>query len=406
MKIVLFIDGFPSMSQTFIVRKVKALAEQGAQILVVSFGRPEQPTHLNLVAGHENIKIEYIPTDEGNWVQRVLALFYIFAKAFCSSTSEKSRYWKATKRYGSLLNRVKPARKLFKLIGIRGDVYHFEFGGTAVDQIDFLREFARPCITSFRGSDISTYPSYKPDLAAKYQEVMRYSDRIHCTAIAIASKAAQFGDPQKIFINRPSTDAAYFKPQGTNSRDPNLIITAGRLKWVKGLTYSLLAVAQLAPRYPKLKYVIVGDGPAKEELMFYVSDLGIQEHVHFYGPASAEEIRDLLEKSSIYLLSSVSEGISNAVLEAMAMETPVIVTNAGGMAEAVTDGIEGFVVPRYNSLALAEKMALLLGDDELRKKMGLCGRERILRDFTIERQTEVFLNEYEVLIKLAGRSKA
>lgn len=400
--LVLLVEEFPSTSQSFIVRKVKALAERGVRVNVVSIGRPQRPEHLELLAGLENARITYIPNDKGNRLQRALVWAYMFIWAGFTAPAEAYQFWKSTGRYGSIAKRLKAYRKLLGLIGIRGDIYHFEFGDIAAEYIDYLADLSQPCLVSFRGADIDIYPRSHPELKQVYARVIQNANRIHCVSQAIAEQAAKYGDRNKIFINRPAIDAAFFQPNSSGARDQNLVVSVTRLKWKKGLTYALLAIAKLAADFPDIRYVIVGDGPAREELQFYIDDLGLQRNVELRGWASADQVKSLLEKAAVFLLSSIEEGISNAVLEAMAMQAPVVVTTAGGIAEAVTDGVEGFVVPRYDPQGIAVKLATLLEDEALRNRMGQCGRERILRDFTIERQVEVFLHEYEMLLRQTG----
>lgn len=394
MEITIFVDEFQSLSQTFIAHKVKALAERGEHVTVVSLGRPQNPAHVELLKDARNVYIKYVPKDKGTRLRRMFVWAFVFARALIISPKDAYQLWTLTRRYDSLRVRLKHARRLLGLVGVRSDIYHFEFGSIAAEYIDYLKKFARPCIVSFRGSDMLIYPHTNEKLKSSYKEVIEHADRIHCTSEAVASQAAQFGDRQKMFINYPSIDASFFKPSSVIERDPHLVITVGNLKWVKGLTYALLAIAQLVPDFPDLRYVIVGDGPSRKELLFYAADLGIRDHVEFYGRATAVEVKRLLGKASVFLLSSVSEGLSNAALEAMAMEVPVVTTDAGGMPEAVDDGVEGFVVPRYDPSAIAAKLRLLLANEDLRKRMGENARQRGLRDFTIERQTEVFLKEY------------
>jgi glycosyltransferase involved in cell wall biosynthesis len=201
-----------------------------------------------------------------------------------------------------------------------------------------------------------------------------------------------------MFVNYPAIDAAFFSPLDVH-RQGNVVVTVSRFHWKKSLPTALMAVALLRRDCPDVRYVLVGDGKLEErtELAFHVHDLGIAEHVEFHGPASAEEVRELLAQASVFVLPSVSEGLPNSVLEAMAMEVPVVVTDAGGMPEAVADGVEGFVVPRRDYRALAEKIETLLRNPGLAREMGKRGRERVLRQFTLERQTETFLQVYQEL---------
>jgi len=397
MKIVIFVPEFFSLSQTFIIRKVKALAERGESVTVVSFGDSRNKAHKEILKDARNANVINIPSDNGTPLRRILVWVFLGVKALLTSPGDTYAFWKQARHYGSWKDRLKQFRKLLGLVGIRGDVYQFEFGDLAANYIDYLKSNAKPCIVSFRGADIDIYPHLNPQLKHVYQEVIEHADRIHCVSEAIANRASQWGDKRKFFINRPSVDASIFEPAALANRDPNMILSVARLKWKKGLNYALLAVAQLIPDFPSLRYVIVGEGQAKDELLFYAADLGIRNHVEFYGRASVDEVKNLLGRTSIFLLSSLEEGISNAVLEAMSMEVPVVTTDAGGMAEAVTNGVEGFVVPRYDPDAIAENLKLLLVDEKLRLEIGSAARQRILREFTIERQAQVFLDEYYAL---------
>ena len=398
MKIVIFVPEFFSLSQTFIIRKVRALAERGESVTVVSFSDSRNKAHKEILKDVRNVNVINIPSDNGTPFRRILVWVFLGVKALLTSPGDTCAFWKLTRHYGSWKDRLKQFRKLLGLVGIRGDVYHFEFGDLAAAYIDYLKSFARPCIVSFRGSDINTYPLANPELASLYREVILHADRIHCTSEEIAHRVAELGGSHKAFINHPAIDASFFAPDSNSTRDPNLVVTVGRLKWVKGLTFALLAISKLVREFPNLHYVLVGDGPSRDELAFYVDNLGIQKNVEFYGRASTGEVKNLLGKASVFLLSSISEGVSNAVLEAMAMEVPVVTTDAGGMAEAIDNGVEGFVTPRYDPTMLAERVKQLLSNEDLRKKIGKNARQRILRDFTIERQVEVFLTEYSNLV--------
>jgi glycosyltransferase involved in cell wall biosynthesis len=105
------------------------------------------------------------------------------------------------------------------------------------------------------------------------------------------------------------------------------------------------------------------------------------------------------------MLPSVSEGISNAALEAMAMEVPIVTTSAGGMSEAITDRVEGLVVPPREPAALTKGISTLLGDRDLRIELGRTGRSRTERDFSLRRQIDSFVSEYRSLLSGSGTKK-
>ena len=405
MKIAIFVGSIFSPVTTFLYRKAKMLAVSGEFVTVVVSGVDQNIVHERLLEDDEHIRIISIPVDQGSYSRRFWVWTLLFVRALWKSPKDIYRFWKVARQYGTWPLRLKSMRNLLGFAGLQSDVVHFEYGHIAVQYIDYVKSIETPSVVSFRGADINFFPIIKEDLNELYRQVIKHVDRVHCVSKPIARKVAQLGGGQKIFVNHPSIDASFFKPSSFSAKEPHLIVSVARLMWKKGLNYALLAMAQLIPEFPDLRYVIVGDGPNKDELLFYIHDLGLQNHVQLYGQASEDEVKNILDKASIFLLSSLEEGLSNAVLEAMSMELPVVTTDAGGMAEAVTNGVEGFVVPRYDSKAIAERIRQLLKDGDLRQQMGRGARQRVLCDFTLERQVQVFLDEYYLLKKQYDDSK-
>ncbi len=100
----------------------------------------------------------------------------------------------------------------------------------------------------------------------------------------------------------------------------------------------------------------------------------------------------------VFLHPAVSEGFGNAVLEAQAMQLPVVCSDAGGLAENVSHGESGFVTPRRDPAALAEMLALLAAEPALRRQMGQAGRLRVETHFQLEQQISAFENFYQTLL--------
>jgi colanic acid/amylovoran biosynthesis glycosyltransferase len=134
-----------------------------------------------------------------------------------------------------------------------------------------------------------------------------------------------------------------------------------------------------------------------------IHDLGLAGHVNLLGRLSSAQVQEALEKADIFLLPSLSEGISNSILEAMAMELPVISTKAGGMDEAIFDGQEGFLIPTYNVKLLGEKILSCIKNYDLRQKMGMLGRIRVEQEFNITNQVRKFEEQYIALTKTSPK---
>jgi glycosyltransferase involved in cell wall biosynthesis len=184
-------------------------------------------------------------------------------------------------------------------------------------------------------------------------------------------------DPDK-FTRRAGRAAA--RRQLGLPDDGSLIIGGvGRLDEAKGFSYLIDAVAQLAPRYPRLLLVLAGTGPLHTDLVEQASRLGITDRVRFMG--FVNDVQPVFDALDVFALSSLCEALPYALLEAMATELPVIGTSVGGVPEVISVGETGFIVPPRNADALARALTPLLDSPELRERMGKAGRQRVLRHF-------------------------
>ena len=171
---------------------------------------------------------------------------------------------------------------------------------------------------------------------------------------------------------------------------PYRILSVGRLVWKKGFEYTLQAVKCLVEQGISCEYHIVGDGDLKDAIAFTCRDLGLEHVVKLLGPKSWSEVKIQFEWGDVFLLGSVTEGFSNAALEAQAMSVPVVCTDAEGLAENISNEETGFIVPRRDWHSMADKLALLARDPKLRIRMGEAGRQQIMEKFLVPDQLENF----------------
>lgn len=153
------------------------------------------------------------------------------------------------------------------------------------------------------------------------------------------------------------------------------------------------AMRTLQRRRPEALLLLVGDGPRRPALERLAAGLGIERSVRFLGRRG--DVPAILARSEVGVLPSHAEGLSNAIIEGMAAGLPMVVTDAGGNAELVRDGINGYVVPVRAPLSLAARLDALVGAPELRVRMGKAGRERVERDLTLE----ALLRRHEALYR-------
>jgi glycosyltransferase involved in cell wall biosynthesis len=164
-----------------------------------------------------------------------------------------------------------------------------------------------------------------------------------------------------------------------------LVTTVGNIRRVKGHDVFIKAAASIVSRFPKVSFSIAGDVLEPDyfaELQTLVLDLKLFDHFHCVGGIT--DLREHLSAADIFVLPSRSEGFSNAIVEAMAAALPVVATNVGGNAEAVKDGVSGFVVPSDDPAALSAAITRLLSDPSLAKAMGEAGKDLVAENFTAE----------------------
>jgi len=185
----------------------------------------------------------------------------------------------------------------------------------------------------------------------------------------------------------------------TADKEKNVITMVASLNEHKGHTYLLKAIQYLVKEFPDVNLWIIGQGPLKITLEQEAKDLGIQGHVTFWGERN--DVVDLIEQSTICVLSSLREGLPLAILEAMAQGKPVVAHRIGGVPEAVEEGVTGFLVEPKNTRQFSEKLSLLLSDQDLQGRMGQQAREAFKRKFS----SEIMIHQIEKVYTECVQSK-
>jgi glycosyltransferase involved in cell wall biosynthesis len=181
--------------------------------------------------------------------------------------------------------------------------------------------------------------------------------------------------------------------------EPPVIVAVGRLTPKKGFDHLVEACSVLSGRGLDFRCDIVGpDGGLGTSLGRRIAELGLEARVRLVGATPPAETRariagaDLLACPSIRTDSGSSDGIPNVVLEAMALGTPVVATDAGGIPEVVRPGETGYRVPQRDPRALADALAAALADETGRRRMAEAARARVESAFDVRRTTRAFLD--------------
>lgn len=152
--------------------------------------------------------------------------------------------------------------------------------------------------------------------------------------------------------------------------DEQVVLFVGRLIAVKGVRYLIEAV-NIITRQGKqsIKLVVIGDGPERGNLVSLVKELRLEERVEFKGLVPNQDIPEHMGAADIFALPSLSEGFPVTIVEAMAAGLPIVTSRICGLSEIVTEGENGFLVKPGDSGALAEKLLLLLVDEQMRRQI-------------------------------------
>lgn len=256
---------------------------------------------------------------------------------------------------------------------------------------------AKPYIVSLRGSDV---PFYNPrfywldKLVFKYlnQIIWRQAKFVVANSQNLKKLALQTSPHQAVKIIPNGVDTSIFKPSFKTIKK-KVILFVGRLIKRKGLEYLLKAFSQTNPGFQKQYQIwLVGDGPAKPLLLKLAQQLNINRSVKFLGVKTKNELVKIYNQSMIFVLPSLNEGMSNALLEAMACGLPVIVTNVGGTQELIKDN--GLIVRSRSIKEIKKALETYANDQQL---LNSHSRQsiKIARQFSWQKTADKYFRLYK-----------
>jgi len=191
--------------------------------------------------------------------------------------------------------------------------------------------------------------------------------------------------------NRPTVLAELSLPS-----DAFVVGFIGRLAKQKRVVDLIWAVETLRQIRPRLHLVVIGDGPERERLEQFTHDVHCTEHVRFLG--HRDDAARLLPAFDVFCLASSFEGMSNSVMEAMAAGLPVLASDIPPNCELVVPSETGFLFKLADSVGIMQFLRRLIDEPGLGERLGRAGRERIEREFSVERMVDGYANLYRQLI--------
>ena len=389
MKIGLVLPNIPAYSETFFRNKILGLQENGHEIILFVNNSKAENNYLNC-------KIVKAPKLNGNKINILIISFIQFLKAVFINPKKSLKLYNLNKKDGiSLSKNIKQIIANQFLLSEKLDWLHFGFGTMALGRENIALVIGAKMAVSFRGFDYYVFPIKNKNC---YHLLFAKKVKYHVLSEGMKKGLMQNGIPAKnISKITPAIDSGLFNfYQREEITEVVKMKTISRLHWIKGLEYTLEALALLKNESINFHYTIVGEGTEKERLLFAVHQLGLGENVSFLGKLPPEAVKKELETTDVYLQYSIQEGFCNAVLEAQAMGLLCIVSNAEGLSENVLNNQTGFVIEKRNPQFLAEKIKEIISLDTFKKeKIKANAIQRVQQEFNLEKQQQEFLRFYE-----------
>ncbi len=391
-RIGVVLKGYPRLSETFIAQELAALERRGLALAIYSLRHPTDgathPVHGEIVA-----PVAYLPEYLRDEPRRVLRAWraarrlpgYRTALAAWRADLARDRTANRARRFGQALVL---ASELAPDIGHLHA--HFLHTPASVTRYAAMMR-GLPWSVSAHAKDIWTTPDWE-----KREKLASCAWATTCTranALHLRSLAAE---PSRVDLVYHGIDAKRFPPPDAKTAAapgdarPVVILSVGRAVEKKGYDDHLPALARL-PATLDWRFEHVGGGPQLQGLEEEARALGIAERVTWLGPLTQPDVLARYRAADVFVLSSRvagdgdRDGLPNVLMEAQSQGLPCVATDVSGIPELIEDGVTGLLVAPRDRDALARALARLVGDPALRARLGEAGRERTLRDFSLER---------------------
>jgi len=380
MRVLVFTDEYDFGHYTFIYNEIKKLQEAGVEVHVVC----ERTGKLK----NDDTNYTCIPVVKNS----LLRAIYL---------------WCNNRDLHFVVSQFRYVRRRKKIIrDFKPDLVHVHFGDTAVRLFFVMeQEFSKyPFLVSFHGFDASAHLD-KPHYLERLRKLAGFRNFY---AICVSEHIRRNLVSRGLSITDRNSSILYYgihlemfsRTNYKNNEVPVFLQISGFYE-KKGHVYTLRAFRKfldISGRAAKL--IIGGGGPLKEAIVDHCRELGLSDHVIFPGWISREEIVRLFNNADYFVHHSITsdegdqEGLPNAIIEAMAMELPVISTFHSGIPELVEDGVNGYLVQEKDIDAYAERMQRMLTWTYLP-----ASREKVRNFFSIQAHTDELLRIYNTLKK-------
>jgi glycosyltransferase involved in cell wall biosynthesis len=394
-----YLRSFPVLSETFIQREVAELMKRGLPVQVIA-EQAQRSQHFDELARRMQSGTHYLGAIEGQSIRDELRLFLrlrplMLAHLFVYAVARK---WAPRKTYGSDVALWRRAVRLAAVLRRRG-ITHLHAPWATPNEITALlaaRLAGIPYSVQARASDIHrTFTQTGLDQRLGHAEFI--VTNAHYNVPVIRSKLPP-GVEKQIHVIYEGIDPSSLEPLPRRAArgEVPLVLSVSRLVEPKGLDVLMRACRILRDEGRALRCEIIG-GTERSEVNHSIAlkklhrALDLENEVHFLGSRSFAEVKEKYAETDVYVLAArqAPDGrrdvSPNTLMEAMAMELPIVSSFSGAIPELIEDGVSGLLVPPNDEKALAAAIARLLDDPELGRRLGAAARRRVEEKFDITR---------------------
>jgi glycosyltransferase involved in cell wall biosynthesis len=264
-----------------------------------------------------------------------------------------------------------------------------------------------PLVVTVHRWDILEFPNRWPTASLWTRFTLHRADGVIVVSKYIAREAAKYiDDMEKLHVIPNAVNTRLFSPSpnGENirsrlgfSEDIFLIVSAGRLAPVKGHQYLLAALRKLIDTGCDVCLAIAGSGSYRASLNALAKSIGVSDKVCFMGPVHHDDLPDLYRASDLFALTSLVEGQSVAITEAMACGKPIICSDIPGNVDVVVSNFNGFRTPTGDVSGIASAIETLYRSKTLRAEFGANSRALALQKFSWDTKVKLLLDLYNSL---------
>lgn len=254
------------------------------------------------------------------------------------------------------------------------DIVHAQSLGIGVPALLSKNLLKIPYVVWGQGSDV-----YLPDWFTKLtsKTIIKNANSVIALTEDMKQKMREICD-RDISVVPNGIDLKRFEISSGEKKEGSAktIIFVGRLHPVKGVQYLIEAMAIVHQQMPDVKLVIVGDGVQRSMLEELTERLNLNDCIQFAGKVPQESVPRLMHQADVFALSSLSESFGIVNLEAMAAGLPIVATKVGGIPDIVEEGVNGYLVNAKSSEEIADRLLILLQNDEMREEIAAKNREK------------------------------